>query len=562
MVNKVVVSLVSVILVVGVVLGVVAVVHNKGSSASVTSSMKSVTTICAPTDHKEACMNSLSSVAKNESATPKDFIMAAIKATVDEVKKAMDVAGTVKVNNETDPKDHMAVEDCKDLFQFAVDELQASYSMVGDSEMHTIGDRVQELLTWLSAAYAYQSTCLDQVDKPEYRSALQKGMTDATDLTSNVIDIIAKISDVLKGFNINLPTDILNNIPTSRRRLLEVTELGHDGYPTWFPAADRKLLGLHNRGQVRPNAVVAKDGSGRYKTINAALAAYPKNFRGRYIIHVKAGVYDEVVLVSKDHKNVFIYGDGPTRTIVTGRRNVKIAKFSTMNSATFAVQGEGFIARSMKFENVAGPHGEQAVALRIQGDRSVVFDCNIEGYQDSLYYHTNRQFYRNCYISGTVDFIFGKGIALIQNSVIAVRKPLPGQANTITADGREMANMLGGLVLQNCKIIGERALFPVRFQIPTYLGRPWKAKSRTIVMDSEMGDLIRPEGWAIWQGQNYHHTCTYAEYRNRGPGANLSKRVKWKGFHVIRDHREAILYTAANFLHAKGWLKSTGVPFY
>jgi pectinesterase len=559
MVGKVAISAVSLILVVGVVIGVVAVVHRSNSSDNdqhnMSASMKAVTTICAPTSYKDACVRSLESVAKNETATPKDYIIAAIQATLDEVKKSFDVTSKTVVNKDSDPYNHMAVEDCKDLLDDAIDTLQASYSSVGDSDMHTLQDRANELRSWMTAVYALQSTCLDQIEKPEYKSAIENGMINATQLTHNAINIIAELSEVLKTFNVPV------NLQANRRRLLDLGEIGEDGYPTWFRAADRKLMAEHQKGGVAPNAVVAKDGSGQFKTVAAAIAAYPKNFKGRYTIYVKAGVYEEFITVDKKQTNVFIYGDGPGKTIITGKRNYGIMKIGTMNTATFSAVGQGFIARGLTFRNDAGPDGHQAVALRVQSDMSAIFDCSIEGYQDTLYYHAFRQFYRNCVISGTVDFIFGKGDAVIQNSLIIVRKPNANQQNTITADGREVARGTNGLILQNCRIVPEKALFPLRFQIPTYLGRPWKAYALTVVMQSELGDLIRPEGWMTWAGASYHQTCEFYEFANRGPGSITSKRSEeFKHFKVL-NAGEAAKYTPGQFLFGFQWLKNTGAPF-
>ncbi|CAK9152844.1 unnamed protein product [Ilex paraguariensis] len=559
MIGKIVVTLVSLILVVGVVIGIVAVQHHEDSKngENTSTSMKSVTTICASTDFKDACARSLGPVAKNSSATTKDYILAAIQATINEVKKSEEVTSKQSVDAEKDPYNHMAVEDCKELLKYAVDELQASFSMVGDSELHTLNDRVSELMNWLSAVYSYQTSCLDGVENPEYKSAIKDGMVNATQLTSNALSIVSQTSEILKAFNIpNI------NIKPNSRRLLEVNEIGHDGYPTWFSTADRKLLAARPASRARPNAVVAKDGSGQYRTISAALAAYPKNLRGRYVIYVKAGIYDESVTVTYDQKNVFMYGDGPLRTIVTGHKNFGVMKITTMNTATFAAVGQGFIAKSMGFRNTAGPVGQQAVALRVQSDMAAIFDCRIEGYQDTLYYQAHRQFYRNCVISGTIDFIFGKGSAVIQNSEIIVRRPGADQRwNTITADGRETDRQVTGLVLQNCRIVPERALFPVRFQIANYLGRPWKQFSTTVVMQSELGDLIHPQGWFPWQGEHFESSCNFYEFANRGPGARTIRRSRsFTKFRVLGP-REAWRYTAAAFIQGGLWLKYTTVPF-
>nr|GLL42510.1 pectinesterase-like [Ipomoea trifida] len=570
--NKIIIPLVSLILVVGVVCGAVLVLNmggndnassGKDNNGISNGSMKHVTTFCQYAEYKDECARSISHVAHNRSATTKDFIFAAIEATLEAVHKSHQVAVNTEVDQGADPYNHMAIEDCKELLQDAIADLQASISVVGDSELHTLNDRVDELLNWMSAVYAYQTTCTEQIENPEYKSAIEDGMINATQLTNNAINIIAEMSKVLEAFNITktTTTDLLhkgaNNNPS--RRLLE-TDNEHY-FPEWFPVADRKLLAAQRRGNLRPNVVVSKNGGGQFKTITGALKSYPKKHKGKYVIYVKAGVYNEIVEVSKKMKNVFMYGDGAGKTIITGNKNYALMKVTTSKTATFAALGQGFVARGITFRNTAGPEGHQAVAYRSQSDMSALFDCSIEGYQDTLYYHTYRQFYRNCVISGTIDFIFGKGTALIQNSVIIARKPLANQFNTITADGKELAKAKGGVVLQNCKIVPESALYPLRFKVKTYFGRPWKAHSTTVVMESQIGDLLSPLGWKIWDGEKFENTCLYYEYRNSGPGANTSRRNRaFKKFDVLGPIR-ARKFTAGLWLDANHWLPATGVPF-
>lgn len=193
---------------------------------------------------------------------------------------------------------------------------------------------------------------------------------------------------------------------------------------------------------------------------------------------------------------------------------------------------------------------------------SAFYNCRIDGYQDSLYVQAHRQFYRNCVISGTIDFIFGDSSTLIQNSLIIVRKPMDNQQNTVTAHGRANERESTGLVIQNCRIVPEQKLEPVRFKIPTFLGRPWKQYSKTIVMESTLADFIHPSGWMPWAGTFALDTLYYAEYGNRGPGANTARRVNWKGFHVITNRNQALQFTAAPFIQANAWLRATQVPHF
>lgn len=289
---------------------------------------KAVAAICAPTDYKEQCIRGFQTLANNNSATPKDFLLLAIEITMKEVGDSIGKSQSAGNADGSTGRQKMATEDCKDLLQLAVAELQASFSTVGDSSMHTLSDRVDELRNWLSAVISYQQSCIDGFDQPEVKSAVSNGLLNATQLTSNALAIVSEVSTILRAFNIPF------NFTSHFRRLMEATEDNHDKFPSWFSAADRKLLGKVDNGNTKPNAVVAQDGSGQYKTISAALAAYPKNSGSRYVIYVKAGIYNEEVLVDKDMINIFMYGDGPRKTIVTGKKSY-LDGITTYKTSTF-----------------------------------------------------------------------------------------------------------------------------------------------------------------------------------------------------------------------------------
>ncbi|GAB4825956.1 hypothetical protein Ancab_008824 [Ancistrocladus abbreviatus] len=199
--------------------------------------------------------------------------------------------------------------------------------------------------------------------------------------------------------------------------------ISNTGFPRWVSRHDRRLLAASSTSTTA-NLVVAQDGSGNYKTIQEALAAAAKRSgSGRFVIHVKSGVYNE-----------YLVGDGMSSTIVTGSRSVG-GGYTTFNSATVAVTGDGFIAKGITFCNTVGASNHQAVALRSGSDLSVFYQCGFEGYQDTLYACSQRQFYRECNIYGTIDFIFGNVAVVFQNCNIYVRKPLASQKNTVTAQG-------------------------------------------------------------------------------------------------------------------------------
>ncbi|XP_021756901.1 pectinesterase-like [Chenopodium quinoa] len=553
---------ISIIIIVGVAVGLVYFVRrthiaNEHKPDPLSSTSKAVQAICSPTDYKEACVQSLASVAKNQSASLQDYIHIAIMATMDAVKQGFDNSESIG-KEANDPLNKMAFEDCKELLRLATDELQSVLLDVSDVNMSTMKNKEDDLKNWLSATVAYQQSCLDGVDNPDLKEKMTKGLDNASQLTSNMLAIVSEISPILSHFGINI------NVTNYSRRLLNTNEnlpkVDKDGFPTWVSSEDRKLLGRINTNNPKPNVIVARDGSGQFKTINDALKAYPKNLQGRYVIYVKAGIYDEQVLITKDQINVYMYGDGPRKTIVTGKKSFRDG-VSTYKTATFAVIGNGFIGKSMGFQNTAGAEGHQAVALRVQSDMSAFYNCRMDGYQDTLYPQAHRQFYRNCVISGTVDFIFGDGSAIIQNSLIVVRKPMDNQQNTITAQGKKDRREITGIVIHNCRIVPEQKLFADRFKIPTFLGRPWKEYSTTLIMQSMLADFIQPAGWMPWAGNFALDTLYYGEYANRGPGANTSRRVRWKGYRVITNRDEAMRFTIGPFIQGQQWLPSSTMPF-
>ncbi|KAF2308396.1 hypothetical protein GH714_006718 [Hevea brasiliensis] len=320
-----------------------------------------------------------------------------------------------------------------------------------------------------------------------------------------------------------------------------------DGFPRWVSAGDRRLL-QSSRGATAADIVVAQDGSGNYKTISEAVAASVNRRSGtkRFVIYVKKGVYKENVEIKKSMKNLMFIGDGIDSTVVTGNKNAQDGS-TTFRSATFGVSGEGFIAKDMTFENTAGPRKHQAVALRSGSDFSVFYGCIFKGYQDTLYVYSQRQFYRNCDIYGTIDFIFGDAVVVLQNCNIYVRKPMSNQKNTVTAQARTDPNENTGIVIHNSRVTAASDLGPLRGSFKTYLGRPWQKYSRTLFMKSNLDGLIDPAGWLPWSGNFALSTLFYGEYMNTGSGANTGGRVKWPGYHVITKASDAAKFTVGNF---------------
>lgn len=220
------------------------------------------------------------------------------------------------------------------------------------------------------------------------------------------------------------------------------------------------------------------------------------------------------------------------------------------------VTAPNFVAVNITIRNTAGAIKHQAVALRNGADLSTFYSCSFEGYQDTLYTHSLRQFYRECDIYGTVDFIFGNAAVVFQNCNLYPRSPMSGQFNAITAQGRTDPGQNTGTSIQNCNIQAAEDLGSTR----TYLGRPWKEYSRTVYIKTFMDTLIDAVGWREWSGDFALNTSYYAEFDNSGPGSDTSGRVTWPGFHII-NATDAVNFTASSFIPADEFLPQTGVPY-
>lgn len=219
--------------------------------------------------------------------------------------------------------------------------------------------------------------------------------------------------------------------------------------------------------------------------------------------------------------------------------------------------GSGFIAKGLTILNTAGPGKGQAVALRVGGDLSVVYQCGIQAYQDTLYVHSGRQFYSHDDIAGTVDFVFGNAAAVLQSCDIQARRPIPGQEDTVTAQGRTDPNQNTGISIHRCRITGALDLGAT----PVYLGRPWRRYSRTVVMETFLDRSVSPAGWLEWSGGFALSTLYYGEYGNTGPGAGTSRRVTWTGVHSSLSTSDATRFTVAEFIMGDAWLGGTGVSY-
>ncbi|KAG6512406.1 pectinesterase-like [Zingiber officinale] len=519
------------------------------STHAMRASSKSVTALCSSTDYPQTCEASLSKAVPADTEDPKVLLKAAVSVVLDGVSKGFEHSRLLESN---DSRVRGAVQDCQEMYEDAKGDINVTLRSIIDHAVDKLPARSHDMRAWLSAVVTYQQTCIDGFPEGELKEKMKAAMKNARELTSNALAIISQASSFLS----------LVNLPARRRLLADHHDpplATSDGYPSWFSNHDRRRLKEHINRKPTPNVTVAKDGTGDFTTISEALAKMPKNYAGRYVIYIKAGVYEEQVTVTKKMADVTMYGDGSMKTIVTGSKNF-IDGTRTFLTATFYAAGDGFVAMAMAFRNTAGPEKHQAVALRVVSDKAVFIDCRMEGYQDTLYAHAHRQFYRGCVISGTVDFVFGDAAAVFQNCLLVVRRPLPNQQNIVTAQGRVDRRETTGFVLQRCRFRADNRLADAsQPAIRSYLGRPWKEFSRTVIMESQIEGFIHTDGYMPWEGDFALRTLYYAEYNNKGPGAATAGRVKWPGVHVITKE-EALRYTVENFLQGSSWIPATGAP--
>jgi pectinesterase len=283
---------------------------------------------------------------------------------------------------------------------------------------------------------------------------------------------------------------------------------------------------------------VAKEGSGDFITVQEAINAVPDYRKNRTTIFIKTGIYKEKLILPASKTNVTFIGENVEKTILTfddfaSKKNRFGEEVGTTGSTSFFIFADGFTAENITFENSSGSVG-QAVAVRIDGDLVAFKNCRFLGFQDTLYPHgeTSRQYYKNCYIEGTVDFIFGWSTAVFDSCTIFCK-----DHGYITAPSTN-ENTRFGFVFLNCTITGNAP------EASFYLGRPWRPFGKAVFIGCGLGNHIKPEGWHNWGKPENEKTAFFAEYNNTGPGV-AENRVEWS--HQLTKN-EVMEYNIQNIL--------------
>lgn len=411
--------------------------------------------------------------------------------------------------------------------------------------------RTKDARAWMSAALLYQYDCWSGLKYANDTQMVNKTMSflnTLTMLTSNALSMIVSY-------------DLFGNETGSWKP----PRTERDGY--WEPGPTQRSDWGYSGGfpaGLAADVTVCKGGKCNYETVQAAVDATPANLGAgkRFVIRIKEGVYEEIVRVGLDKRNLVILGDGMGKTVITGSLNVGQPGVSTYNTATLAVLGDGFMASGLTIQNTAGPDAHQAVAFRSDSDLSVFENCEFIGNQDTLYAHSLRQFYKSCRISGNVDFIFGNSASVFQDCLILIRprqlKPEKGENNAVTAHGRTDPAQSTGFVFQNCIVNGTDDYMALYYQNPkvhkNFLGRPWKEYSRTVFIQCTLETLITPQGWMPWSGDFALKTLYYGEFGNLGIGSNVSGRVPWSS-QIPADHVRT--YSVQSFIQGDEWIPTS-----
>lgn len=282
----------------------------------------------------------------------------------------------------------------------------------------------------------------------------------------------------------------------------------------------------------RDTLVVSRDGTGDFHTLQEAVESARAFMDYTVTIYVKNGVYKEKVIVPSWVENIDIIGEDRDKTIITYDDHANINKMGTFRTYTVKVEGSDITFKNLTIENNAAQLG-QAVALHTEGDRLKFINCRILGNQDTIYTGAKftRLYFKDCYIDGTTDFIFGPSTALFENCMIHSKR------NSYVTAASTPKEAKYGYIFKHCKLTAEPGVDKV------YLGRPWRPYAYTLFIECELGKHIVPAGWHNWGKQSNEETARYMEYKNTGEGANVSERVAWSK-QLTKKEAEAVTVDA------------------
>lgn len=288
---------------------------------------------------------------------------------------------------------------------------------------------------------------------------------------------------------------------------------------------------------------VARDGTAEFRNVAEAIEVCRAFMDYHKVIYVKKGVYKEKIEIPTWLTNIEICGEDAESTIITwdDHANIKISdpangaiahhmgkSMGTFRTFTIKVSGDNITLKNLTIENNSARLG-QAVSLHLEGDKIVIVNCRLIGHQDTVYTGRGgvRQYFHNCYIEGTTDFIFGPSTVWFESCTI---KNLMDSYVTAASTPKDQKY---GYIFNKCNIIkleGDKVKDSNRGNetiSKCYLGRPWRPYAYTLFMNCNLGKHILPVGWHNWGNKDYEQTARYFEYNNSGEGAATKERASW-----------------------------------
>ncbi|CAL2272294.1 unnamed protein product [Prunus armeniaca] len=289
---------------------------------------------------------------------------------------------------------------------------------------------------------------------------------------------------------------------------------------------------------------VMKDGSGNFKTLTDAINSIPERNTKRVIVYIGGGVYNEKIKIPQNKPFVTLYGS--PKNMPTLMFDGTAQKYGTVYSGTLTVESDYFRAANIIVTNSAPEpdgirSGAQAVALQISGDKAAFYNCKFIGFQDTLYDYKGLHFFKDCYIQGTVDFIFGKGKSLYLNTEIHV---LERNITVVTAQQRD-ASEDNGFSFVHCKITGTTCVKG------TYLGRAWGSSPTVVFAYTDMANVVHPERWNDFGHPERSNNMFYGEFQNSGQGSNISGQARYTK--KLSD-AEAKSFLSLGYIQGSKWL--------
>ncbi|CAA0823299.1 Probable pectinesterase/pectinesterase inhibitor 51 [Striga hermonthica] len=499
----------------------------------------------ASTAHREVCRASRNPTACQASLTNSPTVLLAVQSAVAVSSRNLDTAVGMVQDVLADRNRSDAARTCLEILRYARHRM----NLTGEALAREGG--LGDARAWASGALAYEYGCmagLKSVNETETAGFLNSSLIPST---SDVLGMLASYSAFGEKTELWAP-------PRTER----------EGF--WEPlvsySSSSSSSSYFSRGVelgLEANVSVCREGGPcDYGTVQEAVDAAPNNSDWRFVIGIKAGVYEETVRVPLEKKNVVLLGQGMANTVITANASVAHHGLTTYNTATVGVLGDGFMASGLTIQNTAGPDAHQAVAFRSDSDLSIIQNCQFIGNQDTLYAHSLRQYYKSCRILGNIDFIFGHSASFFEDCLILVTPrqvdPEKGENNVVTAHARIDPGQSTGFVFRNCVINGTDAYMRLYHAKPgvhkNFLGRPWKEYSRTVFINCTLEALIAPDGWMPWDGDFAFSTLYFGEFGNTGPGSNVSGRVNWSS-QIPTEHVNS--YTLENFIQGDRWVTAS-----